>query len=122
VIERRSRVAKSFLIVLRGFTTIGCVGGGGGGVEDEDVEGADTGKLGVFRVVAWALLGEGGGGGVRGIFESGIVELEVGEAGVAAEVDVMIGTGGTGSLVLRVAEPGSTIGFDSCRLGFLMSA
>ena len=55
-----------------------------------------------------------GGGGVRGTFCAGIVEAEVGVAGVGFELnEVATKPGGGGSEVLALADPGRTIGFES---------
>jgi hypothetical protein len=77
---------------------------GGGEGEDEDAGG------GTFP----------GGGGVSGTFRGGIVVVE-GVAGVAVAIlelgVVATGPGGGGWLVLELAEPGRTIGFESRMLG-----
>ena len=89
----------------------------GGGVVEEAVEvGGAVGTL------------PPGGGGVRGTFEGGIAELELGVAGAgegpaSLELDVSATRpGGAGSDVLALADPGRTAAFESAILGFLSSA
>lgn len=87
----------------KNFRGFGAGGGGGGGT-------APTAS---------------GVGGVRGTFGGGIAEFDVGIAGLDDEVagvgavadlafiEVSTLPGGRGSEVLELADPGSTIGFES---------
>lgn len=67
----------------------------------------------------------GGVGGVRGTLCGGIIDPELGVAGVCATDelgDVATGPGGRGSEVASLADPGRTRGLESAILGFLASA
>src|SRR4051812_26795069 len=93
---------KNFRKNLLGFG-----GGGGGGGVGEGGGGVDP-----------TLLGEGG---VRGTFCGGIVDVEVGVAGVGeADLELkLVDTGPTGGgwFVVELADPGRTTGFESDTLG-----
>ena len=105
------RVVRNLRRNLRGF--LGGGGGVGGGVEPIELGGA---------VCTFVL----GGGGVRGTFCGGTVELELGvtgfeEAAPSLELEPDVGNtgpGGGGSEVLELAEPGRTMVFESAMLGF----
>ena len=73
----------------------------------------------------WILL-VGGEGGTNGTFDGGIVVLDVGVAGEEEDAVDELGfgvtrPGGAGSFVAGLAEPGSTVAFESVMLGFCIS-
>lgn len=91
--------------LLKNF--LGFLGGGGGG--------------GVVEAGGGVAFTSEGVGGIRGTLWAGIVDVEVGVAGVGvfsfALKEVATGPTGSGSFVLELAEPGRTIGLESEMLG-----
>lgn len=109
MVDSRKTVVKNVRKNFRGFFA---AGGGGRGVVLVD-----------FMIGVVGAVTRGGDGGMRGTLCSGIVEAAEPGLGITGAVGI-VGTRptGIGSVVLGLADPGSTAAWESFRLAFFSSA